>query len=220
MRVAWGRGGAGPGVVLSLYCLVGRCKRRQSAAEVWLPFTCPCWAAQLPWKVAAACLSSAYPLLHCTGVTDAGLKPRPIKRVAVLGGEAGWPQWTCKCLCPSHNIASTAPIGDDPSSSDAAVRCCMLCLAPLCLALARTVHCASPPCHSQLAPAPVGVPAPSLPGGLMGSGIATACVLNGIDVLLKEINQKFLDVSGGLESEQGPPRQNPSYDCNPPHPAT
>jgi len=51
------------------------------------------------------------------GVTDAGLRPRPIKRVAVLGG------------------------------------------------------------------------------GLMGSGIATACVLVGIDVVLKEVNQKFLDVS-------------------------
>jgi enoyl-CoA hydratase/3-hydroxyacyl-CoA dehydrogenase len=35
-----------------------------------------------------------------------------------------------------------------------------------------------------------------LGGGLMGSGIATACILNGIDVLLKEVNQKFLDVSG------------------------
>ena len=34
-----------------------------------------------------------------------------------------------------------------------------------------------------------------LGGGLMGSGIATACVLSGIDVLLKEVNQKFLDVS-------------------------
>ena len=30
-------------------------------------------------------------------------------------------------------------------------------------------------------------------GGLMGSGIATACILNGVHVLLKEINQKFLD---------------------------
>lgn len=51
------------------------------------------------------------------GVTDAGLRPRPIKRVAVLGG------------------------------------------------------------------------------GLMGSGIATACVLVGIDVLLKEVNQRFLEAS-------------------------
>ena len=51
-----------------------------------------------------------------SGVTDAGLKPRPIKRVAVLGG------------------------------------------------------------------------------GLMGSGIATASILAGIDVLLKEINEKFLEV--------------------------
>ena len=30
-------------------------------------------------------------------------------------------------------------------------------------------------------------------GGLMGSGIATACALSGVRVLLKEINQKFLD---------------------------
>merc|ERR1719352_998351 len=34
-------------------------------------------------------------------------------------------------------------------------------------------------------------------GGLMGSGIATACVLNGIDVVLKEVNQKFLE--GGMQ---------------------
>lgn len=34
-----------------------------------------------------------------------------------------------------------------------------------------------------------------LGGGLMGSGIATACALAGLTVLLKEINQKFLDVS-------------------------
>ena len=27
----------------------------------------------------------------------------------------------------------------------------------------------------------------------LGSGIATACILNGVQVLLKEINQKFLD---------------------------
>ncbi|KAL4446209.1 hypothetical protein ABPG77_003016 [Micractinium sp. CCAP 211/92] len=53
------------------------------------------------------------------GVTDAGLRPRPIKRVAVLGG------------------------------------------------------------------------------GLMGSGIATACVLVGIEVLLKEVNQKFLEAGLG-----------------------
>jgi len=30
-------------------------------------------------------------------------------------------------------------------------------------------------------------------GGLMGSGIATACILSGVSVMLKEINQKFLD---------------------------
>lgn len=52
-----------------------------------------------------------------TGVTDAGLKPRQIKRIAVLGG------------------------------------------------------------------------------GLMGSGIATASILVGVEVLLKEINEKFLEVS-------------------------
>ena len=33
-------------------------------------------------------------------------------------------------------------------------------------------------------------------GGLMGSGIATACVLAGMTVVLKEVNQKFLD--GGI----------------------
>ena len=33
-------------------------------------------------------------------------------------------------------------------------------------------------------------------GGLMGAGIAAACVLNGISVLLKEVNQQFLE--GGL----------------------
>jgi len=36
-----------------------------------------------------------------------------------------------------------------------------------------------------------------LGGGLMGSGIATAAVLSGINVLLKEVNQQFLDVSVG-----------------------
>lgn len=34
-----------------------------------------------------------------------------------------------------------------------------------------------------------------LGGGLMGSGIATALVLANVDVLLKEVNQQFLDVS-------------------------
>ncbi|KIY92553.1 hypothetical protein MNEG_15410, partial [Monoraphidium neglectum] len=32
-----------------------------------------------------------------------------------------------------------------------------------------------------------------LGGGLMGSGIATALALAGVDVLLKEVNQQFLD---------------------------
>lgn len=35
-----------------------------------------------------------------------------------------------------------------------------------------------------------------LGGGLMGSGIATALVLSGVNVVLKEVNQQFLDVSG------------------------
>lgn len=34
-----------------------------------------------------------------------------------------------------------------------------------------------------------------LGGGLMGSGIATALALAGVEVLLKEVNQQFLDVS-------------------------
>lgn len=34
-----------------------------------------------------------------------------------------------------------------------------------------------------------------LGGGLMGSGIATVLAMSGIQVTLKEINQKFLDVS-------------------------
>lgn len=34
-------------------------------------------------------------------------------------------------------------------------------------------------------------------GGLMGSGIATACALAGVRVMLKEINQKFLDAGMG-----------------------
>ena len=45
--------------------------------------------------------------------------------------------------------------------------------------------------------AAVKVPAPArvavIGGGLMGSGIATACVLAGIDVILKEVNAKSLD---------------------------
>ena len=34
-----------------------------------------------------------------------------------------------------------------------------------------------------------------LGGGLMGSGIATAALLAGLDVTLKEVNEKFLEVS-------------------------
>lgn len=76
-------------------------------------------ASQLPHNGSATPHLPRRPAPPCAaaGVTDAGLRPRPIKRVAVLGG------------------------------------------------------------------------------GLMGSGIATACALAGIDVLLKEVNQKFLDVS-------------------------
>jgi enoyl-CoA hydratase/3-hydroxyacyl-CoA dehydrogenase len=37
-----------------------------------------------------------------------------------------------------------------------------------------------------------------LGGGLMGSGIATALVLAGVDVVLKEVNQQFLEVRGWL----------------------
>ena len=36
-----------------------------------------------------------------------------------------------------------------------------------------------------------------LGGGLMGSGICTACLLNGIDVVLKEVNQQALDAGVG-----------------------
>lgn len=46
-----------------------------------------------------------------------------------------------------------------------------------------------------LRPRPVKVVA-VLGGGLMGSGIATALVMAGVQVLLKEVNQQFLDVSG------------------------
>jgi enoyl-CoA hydratase/3-hydroxyacyl-CoA dehydrogenase len=34
-------------------------------------------------------------------------------------------------------------------------------------------------------------------GGLMGSGIVTACILSGYSVLLKEINDKFLQMGLG-----------------------
>ena len=34
-----------------------------------------------------------------------------------------------------------------------------------------------------------------LGGGLMGSGIATASLMAGMSVVIKEVNQKFLDVS-------------------------
>ncbi len=58
------------------------------------------------------------------------------------------------------------------------------------------MHACPPPCLQ------VAV----LGGGLMGSGIATACVLAGIDVVLKEVNQQFLDVGAwlGLLAAAGP----------------
>lgn len=104
----------------------------------------------------------------CAGVTDAGLKPRPIKRVAVLGGEA----W----------VAAGAE-GEHSGSAAALPSCACACCAvhPLLALLICRLAC-SP--HR-------------ITGGLMGSGIATACILNGIDVVLKEVNQKFLDVSAG-----------------------
>lgn len=40
-----------------------------------------------------------------------------------------------------------------------------------------------------------------LGGGLMGSGIATALLLSGYQVILKEVNQKFLE--GGLGRVKG-----------------
>ena len=40
-----------------------------------------------------------------------------------------------------------------------------------------------------------------LGGGLMGSGIATALVQSGFEVVLKEVNQKFLE--GGLGRVKG-----------------
>jgi hypothetical protein len=47
--------------------------------------------------------------------------------------------------------------------------------------------------YAGLKPRPIKVVA-VLGGGLMGSGIATALVLAGVNVLLKEVNQQFLDV--------------------------
>ncbi len=47
--------------------------------------------------------------------------------------------------------------------------------------------------HAGLKPRPIKVVA-VLGGGLMGSGIATALALAGIQVLLKEVSQQFLDV--------------------------
>ena len=42
-----------------------------------------------------------------------------------------------------------------------------------------------------------------LGGGLMGSGIATASILAGVGVLLKEINPKFLEVRWPPDMLQG-----------------
>lgn len=38
-----------------------------------------------------------------------------------------------------------------------------------------------------------------LGGGLMGSGIATAGLLAGQEVLIKEVNEKFMEVGAGLQ---------------------
>lgn len=43
-----------------------------------------------------------------------------------------------------------------------------------------------------------------LGGGLMGSGIATALAMSGVQVILKEINQKFLDVSSANQQTWRP----------------
>lgn len=43
-----------------------------------------------------------------------------------------------------------------------------------------------------------------LGGGLMGSGIATALVLSNYSVILKEVNQKFLDAGiNRIKGENG-----------------
>ena len=49
-------------------------------------------------------------------------------------------------------------------------------------------------CPAGLKPRPVKSMA-VLGGGLMGSGIATASLMAGMSVVIKEVNQKFLDVS-------------------------
>ena len=59
--------------------------------------------------------------------------------------------------------------------------------------------CASPPVcmmslPTGLKPRQIKVVA-VIGGGLMGSGIVTALVLSGVDAILKEVNQQFLDVS-------------------------
>ena len=43
-----------------------------------------------------------------------------------------------------------------------------------------------------------------LGGGLMGSGIATASLMAGMSVVIKEVNQKFLDVSAAYRCPQNP----------------
>lgn len=77
----------------------------------------------------------------------------------------------------------------------------------------RASRCLLPPLHDTLRPRTSLQPSLSaglkprpikcvavLGGGLMGSGIATALVLAGYQVLLKEVNQQFLDVSEGDRS--------------------
>ena len=64
-----------------------------------------------------------------------------------------------------------------------------------------------------LKPRPMKVVA-VLGGGLMGSGIATAAAQAGCQVLLKEINQKFLDVRADRVSRAtGPCAASHPFDC-------
>ena len=59
---------------------------------------------------------------------------------------------------------------------------------------AATCHNVFCCCPTGLKPRPVKSMA-VLGGGLMGSGIATASLMAGMSVVIKEVNQKFLDVS-------------------------
>lgn len=55
------------------------------------------------------------------------------------------------------------------------------------------MHAGPPVTHAGLKPRKMACVA-VLGGGLMGSGIATALVQAGYEVLLKEVNQQFLEV--------------------------